>query len=303
MTRIKTLFASLMLSCLFFVASSVLAVQASAAPQLYFDPSPTSVANGSDVTINLRINTDTANVFGADAVVNFPSSDLNLKSVTNGGFFSDFTFAQSSGKIEIHGYFSTAFDSKSGSGNLANIILTGKKDSGSGTLTFTCSGNGNDTEIIDSNGNNILSCNNINQDVISYGSTQGEPNSCGGTCGSNYNCQANYFCYQGFCRNPICQTSVDCSCKTPAPTTKPTPKVYPTPTMEIVTLAPFSTKSGYFKPSPTPTVNPISQVEGPVRNFNYLLYLAGFALAGAVIFIIIHIKKKSPPKISPPYGI
>jgi hypothetical protein len=56
--------------------------------------------------------------------------------------------------------------------------------------------------------------------------TQGEPNYCGGTCGSNYNCQAGYFCYiesgkkSGFCRNPICSGESDCNCKS-APTAPP----------------------------------------------------------------------------------
>ncbi|KKP38817.1 hypothetical protein A2130_04950 [Candidatus Woesebacteria bacterium GWC2_33_12] len=42
--------------------------------------------------------------------------------------------------------------------------------------------------------------------------TPGEPNYCGGTCGSNYNCQGGYFCFNGFCRNPICAGDSDCNC-------------------------------------------------------------------------------------------
>lgn len=54
----------------------------------------------------------------------------------------------------------------------------------------------------------------------------GVPNSCGGTCGSNSNCQSNYFCFEGFCRNPVCQTDTNCDCaieatSTPKPTAKP----------------------------------------------------------------------------------
>lgn len=47
----------------------------------------------------------------------------------------------------------------------------------------------------------------------------GEPNYCGGTCGSNYNCQPGYFCLiqngqtSGYCRNPQCSGESDCSCK------------------------------------------------------------------------------------------
>lgn len=40
----------------------------------------------------------------------------------------------------------------------------------------------------------------------------GAPNSCGGTCGSNANCQGSFICYQGFCRNPECVAETDCSC-------------------------------------------------------------------------------------------
>jgi LPXTG-motif cell wall-anchored protein len=48
----------------------------------------------------------------------------------------------------------------------------------------------------------------------------GTPNSCGGTCGSNSNCEGGLFCYQGLCRNPSCSQESDCSCKstsTPPP--------------------------------------------------------------------------------------
>ncbi len=57
-------------------------------------------------------------------------------------------------------------------------------------------------------------------------SPTGEPNSCNGTCGSNYNCATGYFCYiksgerSGFCRNPNCSTENSCNC--PGATTSPT---------------------------------------------------------------------------------
>jgi LPXTG-motif cell wall-anchored protein len=48
----------------------------------------------------------------------------------------------------------------------------------------------------------------------------GTPNSCNGTCGSNYNCQGGLFCYQGYCRNPSCQSESSCGC--PGATATPT---------------------------------------------------------------------------------
>lgn len=50
--------------------------------------------------------------------------------------------------------------------------------------------------------------------------TPGEPNYCGGTCGSNYNCQPGYFCHNGYCRRPECANEADCVCKS-SPTPPP----------------------------------------------------------------------------------
>ena len=54
--------------------------------------------------------------------------------------------------------------------------------------------------------------------------SSGAPNSCNGTCGSNFNCQSDLVCFNGFCRNPSCTFSSNCNCGTgtPAPTTQPT---------------------------------------------------------------------------------
>ncbi len=48
----------------------------------------------------------------------------------------------------------------------------------------------------------------------------GVPNSCNGTCGSNSNCASGLFCYQGYCRNPACQSESSCGC--PGATATPT---------------------------------------------------------------------------------
>lgn len=129
------------------------------------------------------------------------------------------------------------------------------------------------------------------------GLQQGEPNSCGGTCGSKYNCGTNLFCYQGFCRNPICPTDTDCACSTPSPTPKPTatPKktVKPTPTVEIVYVSPNPSVS----PSPSPTSSPTAASSGSPEvadtspNLNFLLYIAGGAFTLAVLLLLASRKK------------
>jgi len=53
----------------------------------------------------------------------------------------------------------------------------------------------------------------------------GVPNYCGGTCGSNTNCQSGLFCYQGYCRNPNCQSDVTCGCSVVASAQTPPPVV------------------------------------------------------------------------------
>lgn len=56
---------------------------------------------------------------------------------------------------------------------------------------------------------------------------QGDPNSCNGTCGSNYNCQSGLFCYQGYCRNPSCQSETSCGCASPQVLSATAPPVLP----------------------------------------------------------------------------
>lgn len=310
MTTFKKLFNTLIFSCLFFVASAFLATGAHAAPRLYFDPSSYTSVRDSDFQIKVQIDAENKSTFGADATITFPSGDVSVKSVTSGGFFTDFSYAQSSGKIELHGFFSSLYDSKSGAGTFATLTLSVNKDSGAGTVNFTCSGGGNDTQILDTNGQNILSCGSLNQLSLTYsssgspsGNTSGEPNSCNGTCGSHYNCKAGLFCNQGYCRNPDCPNTASCGCVTASPTTvaKGTPKATTKPTPQVVTLATYT-------PLPTNTpessATPEGKEEAPKK-----LDLKKYGLwAGilATIFLILSAvasvlkNKNKPPKINPP---
>jgi hypothetical protein len=82
----------------------------------------------------------------------------------------------------------------------------------------------------------------------------GEPNSCNGTCGSNYNCKGDYFCYQGFCRNPDCPNDKSCVCAvnpTLTSTKTPTPKISLTPTEEIPSPTESSTATATITAQPT----------------------------------------------------
>lgn len=81
--------------------------------------------------------------------------------------------------------------------------------------------------------------------------TPGQPNACGGTCGSDSNCQSGMTCYitsgtSGICRNPSCVTSSTCVCATPTPVALATP----TPSaVAQATPAPQLPKAGVSLPT------------------------------------------------------
>jgi hypothetical protein len=51
----------------------------------------------------------------------------------------------------------------------------------------------------------------LNKENSSATPVPGEPNSCNGTCGSNYNCKSGLYCYNGYCRNPKNPESTSCN--------------------------------------------------------------------------------------------
>ncbi len=123
----------------------------------------------------------------------------------------------------------------------------------------------------------------------------GTPNYCGGTCGSNSNCQANYICYQGFCRNPSCPSDVTCGCSTTAPTpTATTTRAStvktktPSPAPEIVYYTgnfPSSTLPPTIKPvlSPLPTLVAVAGDNNSTSTLDFK-YIA-ITIIGAIVFI------------------
>lgn len=319
MMRINYLLKSLWILCLFFVVFfmfSTSLVKAGGGPLLYFDPNYSEPKKGDEITATIKIDVAGHDTFGADAVVVYPTDGLDLKSVTTGNFFSDFSYAQSSGRIEIHSFMSSQFASKTGSGDLAKITFTVKKDSGTGAVSFVCTGSG-ETEIIDTNGDNILNCNNINQLNLTYIGASGSsdnglppgystPNQCGGTCGSNYNCAAPLYCFEGFCRSTECKNDLTCTCKstpTPTPAKKSTPKPVPKggATPEVVVLSEFT---------PLPLSTPLSSgtpeqatttPSGGIDLKKIGLIAGGVILLLAIILLIASKgRKNKPPKIIQP---
>lgn len=315
MTSFKRNFYIFFLVLLLLVTGVFFVSRTLAASQLILDPVSISVVKDSDFDIKLLINTGSTSVFGSDATLVFPSSDLQVKSVTNGGFFSDFSYAQSSGRLEIHGFFSSLYETKSGSGTIAIIKFTAKTNGGSLNLVFACDGSGNDTQLLDSNGTNILSCSSLGRTVITFSGSgiptptptgvsqqQGDPNSCGGTCGSNYNCKAELFCYNGYCRNPFCKNNTDCVCSSPTPTPRKTaiPRPLISPTPEIIYLA------EYTIPSPTPTEKEAVVPEDVVKvsetsglNWMLIIEIAGGLFVLTIVYLLVKRAKKRKAYLLP----
>lgn len=82
----------------------------------------------------------------------------------------------------------------------------------------------------------------------------GATNACGGTCGSNANCNVGLTCSNGFCRNPSCSASANCVCSAATPTPTTTTTNYPTPTpVRRATPTPVAVVT-----YPTPTTNSVN---------------------------------------------
>lgn len=160
------------------------------------------------------------------------------------------------------------------------------------------------------------------------GYVEGEPNSCGGTCGSNYNCKSNLYCYQGLCRNPICSTESDCDCSTTHATATAVSIISTVKTGTDTNLdkatTPKSTLNGSPKSTPVYTGGMTlidkpsdltrneteTQTENttPVNMFltKYAMIIVGILLVFAIVTIIFVIKQKrnsNIPHISPPINI
>jgi hypothetical protein len=157
--------------CLFAFAFPT--AHAYATPYLQFNPtSVTSVLNNT-FQVDVRINVDSNNALASDAIINYAGTDFEIIAVTSGGFFPQFSFApttpSANGTLEIHGYTTDPASNITGTGSFAKIVFKAKKGSGSSVISFTCTGETNNTNILTTTGTNLLaSCTQINQISVNY---------------------------------------------------------------------------------------------------------------------------------------
>jgi hypothetical protein len=321
MTKIKV-FTALIISFVSLFVSGHISL-ANAAPRLYVDPPTFTTVNGTDFQVTVGIDMDTQLAAGAKATLTYPAADLDLKSVTKGDFFTDFSApTKSGGNITIQGFFSQQFGTKGGTGTFAVLTFTPKKNSGSGDILFTCSGSGSDTYILDANVTNLLTCGLLNKTTLTYSGQDSQTptpgptdnnsnnnnsggstgnNACGVGCSSDSNCIAGLFCYTNVCRNPACMGNGNCLC-TPKPTTKPKviTKATIAPTPQVVELAQYEQPSDFI----VPTATPEAEVKSVTPLSTYLLYGGIFILLCGILFTIVKALNKNkqtpPPTQMPP---
>mgnify|MGYP001591424237 CR=1 FL=1 len=290
---------------------------------LSLSPSASTLQLQDTVTINVTINTQTYKITAVDLGISYPIDKFDAVSFVPGTFITNILTPATFNNGVAHIVLGSGTSPKQGSGILATLTLRAKA-AGSATIAF------NSTQIagVDSSGaavpTNILGDANSTSLTVSQASTTptpspspspsgqatptpnptptpaaGEPNSCSGTCGSNYNCQAGLYCYQGFCRNPLCKTDSTCKClATPTPSPKSQTPKNPQATPEIVewTPEPISpTVTPTLIPDPTPLV---SETKSPP--FPYLTVIAVSAAIASLAFFLFKKFASHPPLDTPP---
>jgi hypothetical protein len=141
-----------------------------AAPSLLLAPTSVSTSQNQTFSLTLSINVDANHVKSSDTILTYAGADLEVSSVTTGGFFPNFSYANdANGLLEIHG-FNTLGES-TGSGTLATIAFKTKASQGSSSITITCTGGTTNTNILTTTAQNILSCSRVNQTGVTYESS------------------------------------------------------------------------------------------------------------------------------------
>ncbi len=128
-----------------------------------FTLSPSSIAKpaGEEFSVNLNIDTQNQAAASADVKLTFNSSILEIVKVVNGDFFSDEANYIGTGTLYVGGFFKEQFKTKTGQGVLAVITLRGKA-AGNSALTFVCSREKTDSNILDATAADIINCSGIN---------------------------------------------------------------------------------------------------------------------------------------------
>jgi hypothetical protein len=198
--------------------------RASSDTKLYVSPSSQDLHINDNFTSQIGMDSGVNKVTGIDLVIKFDPKMLQVSEVKPTTEIANFSsiikneIDNSTGKIR---YVAFTFDKNLAvSGNLKVLNINGHipqtAQIGSSEIKI------DSTSLVSATGEGQNVLLEALSGTVKVVEKANEPNSCGGTCGSNFNCQSNLYCYQGYCRNPSCSDKTDCNCA--AATTPPTPK-------------------------------------------------------------------------------
>lgn len=297
--------------------------KAAPATSLLLTPSIQEVNLGKSFTNIVTVDSGENKITGIDLELKFDPTVMKIDEIKPTSELVNFNtiikneIDNTNGKIR---YTAFTFDKNlaiSGKLGLLTIVGSVPNNGTQGTFKIEFS----DTSIIIATGegqNTITSITNAEVKIIG-----GVPNSCGGTCGSNNNCQSNYFCFEGYCRNPICPSDSSCNC-TVSQTATPTPiKSGPTrkPTTKATakaTLAPIKggseTAGPMYSSSPKPmiefnTTEPETLTTDDLKNnvwsdfSKYIIGMLIFIAVSILAFLGFKNYNKNKTHILPPTNI
>ena len=172
----KKIIFSIPVFILFFI---ILSPREVSAQSLTLDPTSQGVVSGNNFTVKININTGSTQTSGADAMILFDPSILEIQSITNGGFYSKFSQNQINGvpgKYLISGFETDSTSYKSGSGTMANVTFSSLSN-GTSTVTFECTqGSKSDSNIISgATSDDVINCTSLNKGTYTVGPSGATP--------------------------------------------------------------------------------------------------------------------------------
>lgn len=245
---------------------------AAPATTAFISPTNSEIGQDKNFAIWVKMDSGTNGITGVDLKVNYDKNVVELTSLERGSSISNLENELEKNIYKDDGYLRyiayTTDKTKAVSGSSVEVLrINGKVKSGAtlGATTFSfdnataASGTGETQNILVTKtpGTITVVTGNGANDLV----TEGEPNSCGGTCGSNYNCKANFFCFEGYCRNPDCPSAISCGCSTPSVTTtlKPKTSTKATKSPEVVYYDNKSTTKPTITLPPQATATPVAE--------------------------------------------
>lgn len=248
-------------------------VGAAPASTMFISPTNQSVKVGDDITFSVRIDTSENRITGVDIAANFDPTIYEVTSISRGENVDAFEHTILSNYDNTTGYlvFSafTVDVNKAVTGSNIEVLKINAKVSNNinaiGThslrldISSAASAVSESQNVITGRQDASFTVSPRNVDpTYTPTSAPGEPNSCGGTCGSNSNCKQGLFCHQGYCRNPQCQSDSDCSCN--AATTTPTQRPVTNNNQGTATTRRTATPIATNLSTPVVTAMPVTEI-------------------------------------------